>query len=978
MRSITFNVNSLIMEAAQRIDEWQWIRGVVPSTTAIHRYSGRNVALDDPIFQAPRAGRVLSAVDGRSTIEEIIDESCVSRFEVCKVVALLLEAGALEPVPAAEIQAAATEALESGNVVDARKFLTRVVEMQADTPQMHAELAGLLESDREFAKAAFHYRVFAEVRLDEGAPREAFDVYQRIHEFLPTDLSAVDRMVEVLSAHPDEFDSSLRATTIERGSQAAKLHADLGLPSRAIQTLLRLVSLEPHDAGLRRRLIDVYVATGMTGEAVAEFEALAESALANGDGEAAEAAYRELLSLDRSRDDIQKRLGRLAAKRARRRLNTKRLVRGVLAAAVVAALGAAGWHGWREYTTVRTRANTQGLSLLASVGEQHASTESALNAEIAALSGVVGDPDAVRERAEARSADTDAELGTRVGQAVQAYLSVVQQHEGTEAAEEAAAAAAALREKNATLADLRARCQVTVTDHARVLLLRAERLAPAGTSTADLHRAYADALRFARHGADYLSTEEGRRLVDWEKSLRQNLDAFEETKRVIAELVEGGDVDGAFDRGVAFLTDFPPDDLAQQVGLPVHVTSSPTGAIVIVNGEEQGFTDGHVLMSPRRDNEIVVKLAGHEPHVETIPAVRENDPRALATKVRRQLPIVLSKSVAFQSPTLAGQLSALAIHGERVLVGTRGPRTEVLRLDQGQLDRPLTMSNPGGTVVAPVAFGSVVAVVGVDGTVGFFDANSGSPMGTVSVDSQVWSQPLLAGSRLLIADLDGRVTAVDMNRRAVAWQQPQGRATGAPVRADLVVADGLVYAAGTDGRVAVIDVSTGALRDTLGGDSDGSVGHVLGVAATHRLVVAVTDNGHLLRIQRNAGRNMPPIPLGMTPRGGPIVSGETAFVVGRNGRVRCVSLNSGRIVAQRDLGADVLAPPTLSNGLLLVPDVAGRLIALQLSGDRLEQVWQHQLDLRMGEPVAIVTTPLVNGDRILFGASDGRIHAISR
>jgi hypothetical protein len=165
---ITFNVNSLIMEAAQRIDEWEWIQKVVPSLDEIYRFTGENVSLDDPLFETPLAGKVLAAVDGSQSVDEIIVSSCVNQFEVCKILALLIEPGAVEPLAVSELRRKAEEAVAAGATQAAVKFLSRLVAVKGDTPGMHRQLAEVFESEREYEKAAFHYRVFAEIQVDAG------------------------------------------------------------------------------------------------------------------------------------------------------------------------------------------------------------------------------------------------------------------------------------------------------------------------------------------------------------------------------------------------------------------------------------------------------------------------------------------------------------------------------------------------------------------------------------------------------------------------------------------------------------------------------------------------------------------------------------------------------------------------------------------------------------------------------------------
>jgi hypothetical protein len=157
---LTFNVNSLIMEAAKRVDEWEWIQRVLPTTEEILKYTGRNVSLDDEIFTQAYAGKVLSSIDGKRNVDEIVEASYAGRFEVTKILALLLEGGAIETVPVAELKREAQEAVAAGDTSSAVKFLSRLVALKADSPEMHKQLAEAFEARKELERAAFHYKVY--------------------------------------------------------------------------------------------------------------------------------------------------------------------------------------------------------------------------------------------------------------------------------------------------------------------------------------------------------------------------------------------------------------------------------------------------------------------------------------------------------------------------------------------------------------------------------------------------------------------------------------------------------------------------------------------------------------------------------------------------------------------------------------------------------------------------------------------------
>ena len=92
----TFTVDEVLEDAAQRVEAWKVIAESIPSTSVQMR-----LAHDLPrakIVISADEWHVLSRVDGRATIADIIRELGMSAFAVCAVLHRLLKAGAVEQV----------------------------------------------------------------------------------------------------------------------------------------------------------------------------------------------------------------------------------------------------------------------------------------------------------------------------------------------------------------------------------------------------------------------------------------------------------------------------------------------------------------------------------------------------------------------------------------------------------------------------------------------------------------------------------------------------------------------------------------------------------------------------------------------------------------------------------------------------------------------------------------------------------------
>ena len=90
MIPISLDVTGLVMEGARRVDEWSRIRGVVPSADAIPV-----TLVDDPAdaeMFASEERRLLSAIDDRSTVDQVRERAHATEFFACRVLYKAVEA----------------------------------------------------------------------------------------------------------------------------------------------------------------------------------------------------------------------------------------------------------------------------------------------------------------------------------------------------------------------------------------------------------------------------------------------------------------------------------------------------------------------------------------------------------------------------------------------------------------------------------------------------------------------------------------------------------------------------------------------------------------------------------------------------------------------------------------------------------------------------------------------------------------------
>ncbi|MFH0944926.1 MAG: DUF4388 domain-containing protein [Planctomycetota bacterium] len=123
---LALSPNALIMEAARRIDEWEYIRTLVASgSDIVERRAGLNRL--DQREDDTEARLVYEAVDGIRTVDEVIGVTQIPRFVVFRKIALMLDAGAAGVVPPADLVERARACLGSGRVESAVNLFERAI-----------------------------------------------------------------------------------------------------------------------------------------------------------------------------------------------------------------------------------------------------------------------------------------------------------------------------------------------------------------------------------------------------------------------------------------------------------------------------------------------------------------------------------------------------------------------------------------------------------------------------------------------------------------------------------------------------------------------------------------------------------------------------------------------------------------------------------------------------------------------------------
>lgn len=180
---IRLSIQSLLMEAARRIDEWTTIETAVPHMTVVPvlvvgEAAGRgNVELD----LRPAEWEVLGEINGEHTLKQIADELASSDFAVAKTIFGLISAGVVEiargPVPAHPVAAIGGPA--PGRIGEIEEVL-RAGELRQAQREACEMLVRATQQDPLSAPAYYHLGFAAARTGDLSRAEEAWTIYLRL------------------------------------------------------------------------------------------------------------------------------------------------------------------------------------------------------------------------------------------------------------------------------------------------------------------------------------------------------------------------------------------------------------------------------------------------------------------------------------------------------------------------------------------------------------------------------------------------------------------------------------------------------------------------------------------------------------------------------------------------------------------------------------------------------------------------------
>jgi len=161
---VSINPENLLLEGARRIDEWSLVEKKIPSLELVFQLD-RSKAIEG--FElSDEQRKIQPLIDGKRSVQDVIDDSGMVEFDVGKALFGLIQAGLAHPVGrcAPEVQQVPRERIDehrnlgiafykTGMYEESTREFRRVAELQPTNPEarFHLGLIGLRKGDDRFA-----------------------------------------------------------------------------------------------------------------------------------------------------------------------------------------------------------------------------------------------------------------------------------------------------------------------------------------------------------------------------------------------------------------------------------------------------------------------------------------------------------------------------------------------------------------------------------------------------------------------------------------------------------------------------------------------------------------------------------------------------------------------------------------------------------------------------------------------------------
>jgi outer membrane protein assembly factor BamB len=277
----------------------------------------------------------------------------------------------------------------------------------------------------------------------------------------------------------------------------------------------------------------------------------------------------------------------------------------------------------------------------------------------------------------------------------------------------------------------------------------------------------------------------------------------------------------------------------------------------------------------------------------------------------------------------------------------------------------------------PAVVGGIAYAASHDGVVAAFSAQNGRRIWSVKTKLPLSAGPEVGAGLVIVGSSDGDLIALDAKDGAERWRT----SIKSEILARPVIANDLVIVRTVDGHIEALSLTDASRRWAV----DESVPRLTlrgtaPPALARDRVVAGFDNGRVLAVDVRTGEvlwdTIVNAPRGRTELerlsdidAAPQISGDDVYVVGFQGRIAMLALESGQIWWARD--ASSYRDFAMDERMLYLTNADSVIVAMRRSDGAVQ--WEQAALRRRG-----LTAPAIDGDTLVVGDFEGYLHWLDK
>jgi outer membrane protein assembly factor BamB/tetratricopeptide (TPR) repeat protein len=330
---LVFDVNSVLLEALRRVDEWGRINKVLPPGSAIIAMTELGKSLmNQPNAQAV-AKDILGVIDGVRPLSKIIDNSGHPKFETCSALRDMFEGGHLRERGAEDLMRLAEGLCTEKRLDDTVTVCERMIELEPRDGRARKMLAETLKALNRPTDAAAAFMELAKLHASAERTSDAMSAYLKAMECAPKELGLAREYFKVVLKTGDKEKIG------EEAIRVSKLHLAAHEAKGAKEVMDQAVAMMPNDFELRVEMANV---CSKMGNSTASLEHLkhALNVMPSSAVRDITAIAQRILQIDPTMTDVRIKLEAIASeerhRRIRRLMVTTAIAIGILILAVAA------------------------------------------------------------------------------------------------------------------------------------------------------------------------------------------------------------------------------------------------------------------------------------------------------------------------------------------------------------------------------------------------------------------------------------------------------------------------------------------------------------------------------------------------------------------------------------------------------------------------------------------------------------------